>query len=145
MSSFLVDCPNCKNVIAKNSICPNCNYGGESADGGTVNVASECCDEFARRRAIHNKNFGMSFALKMGAGFFGLLTMICWALFLFRGNVIAFIGVGITTVMSGIFGWVIFNIEQLYPIALHCPQCDSRLDNLNMEYDNCPCCQTKLT
>lgn len=145
MSSFLVDCPNCKNLIARNSICPNCNYAGEGADGSTINVAANCCEEFARRREIHNKNFGMSFVMKMGAGFLGLVTTICWALFLFRGNVIAFIGVGLTTVMSGIFGWVIFNLEKFYPIALNCPECETRLDTLNVEFDQCPNCNTKLS
>lgn len=145
MSSFLVDCPKCKNLIARNSICPNCNYAGESEDGSSVNVAVECCEEFAKRRQTHSTNFGISFGLKMGAGFFALLTLVCWSLFLFRGNVFAFVGVGIFTAMSGVFGWIIYNAEQFYPIALCCPQCEERLDTLNIEYDRCPNCNTQLT
>lgn len=145
MSSFLAECPQCKNTIAKNSICPNCNYSEANENKTCESSASDTIEIFAQRRRIHNKNFKNSMLLKMIAGLLAATTFVCWFLFLYLGSLTAFVGIGALTVVSGILGLMVFKFEQIYPIALNCPGCEERLDTLNISFDKCPGCYSRLT
>ena len=83
--------------------------------------------------------------MKMAAGFLSLVTVVLWAMFIYQGSIIAFIGIGMLTVMSAIFGWVVIKSDNYYPIDLNCPNCQQRLDHLNISYETCPNCNSRLT
>ena len=145
MSSFLVNCARCKNLIARNTICPNCNHAGDGQGDHVATDSGACQEEFARRRKIHNRNSSLSMVMKMAAGFLSLVTVVLWAMFIYQGSIIAFIGIGMLTVMSAIFGWVVIKSDNYYPIDLNCPNCQQRLDHLNISYETCPNCNSRLT
>ena len=142
MSSFLAKCPECGCTFAAGSPCPQCRW----SDGSQAVVADDTnhCEEFARRQKTHARNTNIHMMLLGATGFAGAATALMWVLFLYRGNVLGLIMIGILMVTSAILGACTFLAKTKYPTTLFCPACDGELSDLGMGLDICPACEVQL-
>jgi len=145
MASFLVTCPQCRSLIAKHTSCPDCSWS-EARDGADADAApvADLPREFARREARHKRNYFLFMALMLATGFVGLLTGFMWWRFIFLGDVLAFALIILLSITTGVLGVSLKFSKKLFPVALHCPSCDVRLDQLGTYGHNCPGCSARL-
>ena len=142
MSSFLANCPQCGVTYAAGSPCPQCRWSDSSQD--VVASDNRYCEEFAVRQTNHRRNSNIHMILMGATGFAGLATALMWALFLYRGNVLGFIMIGVLMVTSAILGACTFLAKSRYPTTLFCPACDGELSDLGIELNTCPACEVQL-
>ncbi len=141
MVSFLTNCPSCGTSIAKDSPCPSCHWSDgqneTTADGDTVTL-------FAQREAVHRRNYGIFMILSFATGLIGLLTALMWLLVIYRGSLLAFLGIGVFTVLTAVMSGVLYLSNRMFPTQLNCPSCDIRLDQLGPVEAQCPNCGAQL-
>jgi len=142
MSSFLMKCPQCSTMIAKGNPCPDCNWSdkGEEERQADLHLA----EEFARRQKTHTRNYAVYMVLMIGTGLIGLLTAYMWFRFIYFGDVVAFVRIGLLTVLTAGLGVVLKFSKKICPIDLNCPACNVRLDQLGVPTDQCPSCSAQL-
>lgn len=104
----------------------------------------EVAQEFAARYAVHYRNKGVAMMMTLALGFVGLITALLWGLVMYRGSLIAFLLVGVFSVMTGVLTAVRFFCDRWYPTHLLCPSCDSHLEALNRIGEECPACHSIL-
>ena len=142
MKSFLIDCPQCGVMIAKDMPCPECQWvdqGDDSAEKDRLTMQL-----FSRRMRIHKRNYAVFMILTLATGLIGMLTAVMWALVIYRGSLIALVGVGLMTVLSGVLAVLLFCSKKLFPTELYCPACDIQLDQLGTIGAKCPSCYAQL-
>jgi predicted amidophosphoribosyltransferase len=142
MVSFLTSCPECGSSIAKDSPCPNCHWTSGNSNQSSVN--GDTIAQFAEREAMHRRNYGIFMLLSFATGFVGLLTALMWVLVIFRGSLLAFVGIGVFTVLTGILSCVLYAAKRMFPTELNCPGCEIRLDELGPVQPQCPNCGAQL-
>ena len=163
MSMFMSKCESCSYLVANHSACPNCGHIGNS-DG-----SEECViEEFARRRALHNRNSTIMMAAKLVGGGFALLGSggAVWGRMArsaagprrleqrvadVEGSAVNFealliVGLVIVCIFVAVTAYLLFMkaAETRLPVGLCCPKCDERLDELNIDYSQCPACSVHL-
>jgi hypothetical protein len=145
MASFLVTCPQCRSLIAKHTSCPDCSWS-EARDGVDDDAApgTDLARDFARREARHKRNYFVFMALMLATGFVGLLTAYMWWRLIFLGDVVAFLLIILLSIATSVLGISLKFSKKLFPVALHCPSCDARLDQLGSYGSNCPGCFARL-
>ena len=142
MSSFLAKCPQCGCTFAAGTPCPQCRWVDSEID---IEVNdTEFCEEFGARQKVHNRNSMIQMILMASTGFVSLATAVMWILFIYRGSILGFIMIGILTVTSGILAACTYLARSKYPTHLCCPACDSDLNEVGMNIDNCPSCNVTL-
>ena len=142
MSSLLSKCEGCGTTIADGHPCTECKPVAQIEGIPTCATA----EEYFQRRKVHELNFKIGMLLRMGTGLLGLLTAVMWFLVIYQGSVGAFVLVGVLTVASGILGWVTLGADKYFPVALQCPGCETRLDEVgSTRIDNCPSCGCNLS
>ena len=142
MSSFLANCPQCGCTFASGAPCPSCRWVDETKPIDFVE--GEYCDEFAIRSRRQKRNTTIQMMVLAGTGFISFATAVMWALFLFRGNVFAFIAVGFLTIVAGVLWVCTYLAKSKYPTSLACPGCSSDLSDLGMDFNDCPACGANL-
>lgn len=142
MSSFLATCPNCAQMIAKGSACPQCRWSENQEEDAVSDQAT--IEQFAARKKVHDRNNSIFMYLGFATGFIGLLTMMAWGLFIYRGNIVAFVMLAPLTLSSLCLGGFTAVSKNWYPVGLKCPGCDARLDELGMQVEACPACNARL-
>lgn len=168
MSSFLMNCPQCNAMIAKGYPCPECHWSEQAAtaaavnssavddSGGGVAVATapsagtavalnlDALQEFGNREKAHIRNFAIHMALMLGTGLIGLLTAYMWFRFLYLGDVMAIIRVGVLTFITAGLGLLLTYSKKLFPVDLNCPSCGVRIDQVGLNRGHCPGCSAHL-
>lgn len=139
MVSFLMKCPQCGVSMAKGSICSDCFW---SEDGGGVS-GDELMIEYRRRYSRTNRNYAIVMAFTFLLAFFSLAIAVLWYLAIYRGSAISVVLIGLLTVVSAVLGFMLTQIKKLLPTALHCPSCETRIDEVGAG-DHCPCCRIRL-
>ena len=164
MSMFMSKCESCNYLIARDSVCSNCGHSG-NADGSEQHVI----EEFARRRKLHNRNSAILMCVKLIGGGFAFLgsTAFVWGRMaksaarsshrlehradevqssFINYEALAIIGLVIAAIfiLVTIYHLFIEKSDSFLPVALCCPGCDERLDELNIDYSQCPSCSVLL-
>lgn len=142
---FLMKCPKCANMIAKGTTCPNCRYFA-SEDGGEGGAGKDetHVEEYARRRAVHTRNYTLFMALALGTGLLGAYTAILWARVIFFGNIVAFLLIGVMTVLTAILAGCTVLARTFFSHHLFCPSCNIRLDEVGLNDGHCPGCTSRM-
>lgn len=140
MSSMLSQCAGCGTTIAIGHPCATC-PPRPSVEGAGI---SDSVLEYQCRKQIHDTNFKLGMLLRMGTGLLGLLTAISWFFVCYLGSITAFLMIGVLTVFTAILGWITLGADKYFPVALLCPGCQERLDQLTHRFDQCPSCNCQL-
>ncbi len=140
MVSFLTNCPDCGNLIAKNSACGNC---GSCELAGEAGALAAFATEFGRRQKLHNRNYAIYMTLTMLTGFLAMTSGALWYR-LFFGNATAILAIAIIAILALIVGVASRFANVWFPIALHCPACDARVDEVGLDGPYCPSCNILL-
>ena len=141
-TSFLMQCPQCGLMIPKGGPCAECHWSenagtAEDSDQDTVRL-------FSARRRVHVRNYAIFMVLMLTTGLVSLITAFMWFRFMYLGDIVAFVLIGLLTVASGILGVTTSCAKKLFPFDLNCPSCEIRLDELGTDVDHCPNCSARL-
>lgn len=164
MSMFLSKCESCGFTIVTNSVCTNCSHS--SVKDGTE---EDTVNEFSQRRETHNRNSKIWMLINFVGGFFALLaaTSPIWRRILrsvrrarnrmsecgddVGASFVSYEALPIVGVVIVVIVFVAImhlkyleDPESFFPVALCCPKCDERLDQLNIDYRQCPACTVLL-
>lgn len=139
--SMFSKCPQCGAMIVKDTACPTCHH---SENGPPTEQQTNLIEEFARRQHTHTQNYTIYMVLMFALGIVGLLCAWCWYMAIFRGSVLAFVGIVIFTAAGGGIGYVLKISKTLLPTEFTCPACNIRLDEMPLNGDHCPGCSVKL-
>ena len=142
MSSFLMNCPQCGTMIAKDRRCPECLWSGQGEEAAMMDHASVA--EFARRQQLHKRNYTIFMVLMFATGSVSLLTAVQWIRAIYLGDIIAFIWIALLTMLSAGLGVVLSMSKKLFPVDLNCPSCSLRLDEMGVIETHCPRCNVQL-
>lgn len=142
MTSMLTRCPECGVTYAKDTVCPDCGYSDRGEAG--VEQDRETVTAFAERLRVHRRNYAAYMVLMFATGLFGMFTSYLWLKVIFTGDVIAFVLIGVCTVLTGISTLLLIFSEKFLPKHLNCPQCEMSLDELGFEGTTCPGCTALL-
>lgn len=129
-------------MIAKGSACPKCRWSENQEEDSVSDQVT--IQQYAERKKVHDRNSSIFMYLGFATGFVGLLTMVAWFLFIFVGDLLAFIMLAPLTLASLGLGGCTACCKNWYPVGLKCPSCDARLDELGMQVDACPACNAQL-
>src|SRR5438105_14483361 len=105
MSMFFTKCSQCGSMIPKDSTCPNCRYTPPREDGSSP--AADFLDEFARRHGRHTMNYSIFMGLILATGVVGVITGILWVRVMYFGSVVAFVLIGVMTVLTVVLSGVL--------------------------------------
>ena len=142
MVSFLTNCPQCGVMIPKDTPCPDCRL----SDRGQQEIESDQATavEFARRMKVHTRNYTIFMILMFVAGLVSLLTAGMWSAVIYRGDVRAFLLIGVLTVFAGGLNLFLWFSKSFFPLDVHCPACELRLEDLGIVEHCCPSCSAYL-
>ena len=140
MLSFLANCPDCGVLIAKDSACSNC--GSYALLGDQVDVAAIGV-EYARRYRRHQRNYLIYMGLTIAAGFM-TLGGVATILRVLLGRPSAMIMISALAALAMFAGFASFFAARWFPIALMCPSCDTRIDEVGLDNGFCPACKIVL-
>jgi hypothetical protein len=161
MSFSMFDkCLKCGTMIVKGQACPNCKTSAEGY--GSVADVDSFKAEYESRRQLHVRNYTIYMVLMMGLAMLSLL--IGFLIYGEMGSRYAQRAQGAMFMHTGLAGdnltmllilcglgvlWVVMSVllylrKSLFPIALNCPKCDVRLDEIGLTDGYCPGCQTQL-
>ena len=141
-TSFLMDCPQCGLMIPKGGPCEACHW--TENEGTAEDCNRDIVQAYARRRKVHFRNYTIFMLLAFTTGFVSLITASMWFRVIYLGDIVAFVLIGVLTVMSGFLAVVSACVKKLLPVDLKCPSCDIRLDELGINRDYCPNCGVPL-
>lgn len=139
---FLVKCPQCGTMIASDSTCPNCRYSGNQPK---AEEDSSKVEEYQRRQKLHVRNYTIFMALALLTGLVGLYTAYLWLRAIYLGDVGAFLQIGVMTVVAAILGALTAYTKKRFSYEVHCPSCNTRLDELGLNEGRCPACDVRLS
>lgn len=142
MASFLVTCPQCHAMVAKDMPCPDCGQSEANATDGFEDTGM--LQEFARREGVHKRNYAIFMGLMLATGLVGVVTAFMWWRFIYHGSILAFFAIVLLTVFTAALGVALRYCRKWFPVELHCPSCNVRLDQLGLSGKICPGCQTRL-
>jgi hypothetical protein len=130
-------------MIAKASACPNCHFSGDESEAGKAQSCAHM-EEYSRRYAQHTRNYAIYMIVMLGTGFIGLYTAYLWARVIYTGSIVAFLLIAVMTVLSLVGAGCLAFAKTLFPHSLHCPACDTRLDEIKLLDGACPGCHVRL-
>ena len=164
MSMLMSQCESCNYLIVNDSVCANCGHS-KNPDSNAEYVI----EEFGRRRALHNRNSTILMCVKLIGGGFALLgsTAAVWGRLaksaarsryrlenrvtdvessFINYEALTMIGLVVAAIfiLVTIYHLFIEKSDSILPVALCCPKCDERLDELNIDYSQCPSCSVHL-
>ncbi len=129
-------------MIAKDSRCPECDWSGGTREDTVSGEAT--VQEFARRMKVHARNYLIFMMLMLIAGLVSLLTAGMWAFVIYRGNVGAFVLIGVLTLVAGGLNALLWFSRKVFPVDVFCPACNLHLVDLDMVDRYCPSCAVHL-
>ncbi|MBY0524136.1 MAG: hypothetical protein K2R98_12095 [Gemmataceae bacterium] len=141
MTSYFDKCPQCGAIVAKGMTCPRCHYSESAPEG---EPKPDVCDEYRRRVETHTRHYAIYMVMMIGLGFAGVINVVCWFLFMFRGSVLAFFVICFLFCAMGVLGYLIKKSKEFFPTEYTCPACDLRLDEMPLNGDYCPGCHIRL-
>jgi ssDNA-binding Zn-finger/Zn-ribbon topoisomerase 1 len=144
VATFLVTCPKCRAMIAKDMPCPDCHWSEAAECEGDEQPVGDVQREFARRESIHKRNYLTFMVIMLATGFVSLLTAVMWFRFIYRGSILAFFLIILLTVATAALGVTLKFAKKWFPVDLNCPACNVRLDQLGVSGTDCPACSTRL-
>lgn len=139
--SMFNKCPNCGAMIVKDTTCPSCHH---SENAPPVEDQIDVAAEYARRRQTHTTNYMIFMFMMFGLGLVGLILATCWFFTIFRGNLLAFVGVIFFSIVGAGLGYMLKISKTLFPTEFNCPACNIRLDEMPLNAGHCPGCGAKL-
>jgi len=143
MISMLMNCPDCGLMIPKDGPCAECHWSEKGEEGAMLDQQTVLV--FAQRRRAHQRNYAVFMILMFATGLIGLLTSFMWIRIIYLGHVVAFVWLVILTALTGVMTVVLGFSKKLFPVELHCPCCNIRLDELGTDGNHCPNCSALLT
>lgn len=139
--SMFSKCPQCGATIVKDTPCPDCRF---QENAPPAEQQSNLIEEYASRRQKHTQNYTIFMVMMFALGLVGLLCAWCWFLMIFRGSVLAFVGIVIFTITMAVLGYMLKISKTLFPTEFTCPACNVRLDEMPLNEGHCPGCSVKL-
>jgi hypothetical protein len=82
--------------------------------------------------------------LMAGTGILGLLTAICWFMFIFMGDVCAAFSLIPLNIGLFVLGYMVKFGKSMFPVEIFCPGCNTRLDEIGLIDRCCPGCNARL-
>jgi hypothetical protein len=140
---LLVKCEKCNCLYMPGTSCPNCNTGGGDDTG-------DVAGEYARRKEQHKTAYTAFMCRGMAGGIAGLVMFVWFIILTFRGwrafdPLVLLVAGGLL-----LFAAAISVVAHMYLIKnkdcleVHCPACDTRVDEFPIENGCCPGCNVKL-
>lgn len=153
MTSFFSKCPKCGVMVVKGNPCPQC--GPErpaSSDEARTDIpggpgpapGATLAEEYQHRYDRHVRNYTIYMLLMAGTGVVGILTALCWFMFIFMGSVGAALSLIPLNIGLLVLGFIVKGGRSLFPVEIFCPSCNTRIDELGLNMGACPGCNVRL-